>query len=285
MLPSFFILIAPGIIYLILRMFLFPIPAQFLYKMKFDLDAVKSIWWYFLWLLNLPEELKFQSFFPLIFRKEFTTNFFWQSIWWTLQPILLIVLGLIVPFVTKARKGMNKFSFAIAGVWMIVGGAPLLLALGHQYPFLLLFSLPGWAFCMAISLAAFVDSFNKKVGNIYLGVFLSIWVFSSLYSLNFTELTHWTVQEARRAETIIHVAQRDYGSFPPHSTVVIPLDKGHQNETSLADQFGLRIMFGESTLTSYFGQLQDVLPVECMYLLEPGLTDCLKRHLIFRVKV
>lgn len=275
----------PFITYLLFRLFIFPIPAHGTYAFQIGKDAIKAIWWYFLWMLNLPEELKYQSFFPFYFRPEFSINFPWQVVIWTWQPVLLLLLGIVIPFVFFLRtRSLVKSEIMFAILWMLAGGGPLLFALGHQYPFLLMFALPGFCLFLTIGLCRIVEMMGSMSGQLYNGIFLVVWLSSSAFSLQFTQLTHWTIQEANRAQSLIQSARNEFRNFPPNSTVIIPGDRNGQNKASLADQLGMKIIFGEPTLKTYYGQLQGVLPVECVTLLEPNLTACLEKHVIFRVK-
>lgn len=281
-----FILFVPLIGYLTLRLFIFPISTGGEYLILFGWNAIKSLWWYFLWFLNLPEELKYQSFFPLRIRDQFLLNFPLRSVWWTLQPILLVSLGWIIPFISrKTKKSQDATALKFAIAWAFFGGAPLLAALGHQYPFLLMFALPGLFLLLSYHVNAFVQRIPNRWGNVYLGIFLGIWLASSIISLQLSQLAHWTVQEADWAQHILRAAKNQFGQFPPESTVVVPLDKGKQRKASLADQLGIKIFFNDKTLTTYYGNVQEILPKECAYLTEPLLTECLGRHKIFPVKL
>jgi len=274
----------PAVAYLLLRLFIFPVTATGQYELQINGEAAKSVWWYLLWMLNVPENITYQSLFPLRIRPEFVKHFPLRSLWWTLQPLILtLILGSSLLVKKFHDFTWNKKYIQLGLLWFGIGFSILLLALGHKYPFLLTFALPGFAILLSASIIAFIKNASRAKTYLILGSFIIMWLTSSWLTLRFTESTHWTAKEALIAEKLIfQVKQHPYISTS--NIVIIPLGDDNQRQASLADQLGLQIMFNNPLIRTYYSEPDNLNPPECVGLETEELDDCIKSHLIVRIK-
>lgn len=275
-------LLIPGSFYLLLRLVVSPVNIAGNYDPIGLKDSMKAIWWYVVWLANVPEELKYQSFIPFSIRPEFAVDFPVLSKLWRMQLVLIPFIGLVLPwfFLKRIEKKSMIHIATISFVLSLAGGIILFVALGHQYPFLLSFSLVGVVMLLASLLGSLI---SHRFGSVIIGGFLLLWIFSSWAALRFSEKSHWTVQEALMAQRIVQAAKDQFGSFPQGSTIIVPLGIDGKHKAAMADQIGMRVMFKEQSLTTYFGTLQGIQPPECVEVAD--LAACLLEHRIYRIKV
>lgn len=278
------LLFFPGIVYLIYRLFIFPIHISGSYGHLGLAGSLKSLWWYLLWILNIPEELAYQSFFPLHIRLEFFRNFPIRSLVWTLQPILFIAAIFAMLSAKKVRQAIRTRKYVyVAFLWLFFGGALLLLALGHQYPFLLIFAFPGFAILLSSLCVAFEKYLGGARGYLFLGIILVVWFTSSWLNVRFTESHHWGVKEANIAEKLIVEARQSPGIATARIIVVPPGDDG-QRKAALADQLGMRMMLNNPSIQTYYGDYPGLKPPECESLTGEKLISCMAAFIIVRIK-
>jgi len=282
----------PIIPYLFFRFILFPIPISGTYQPAFGLITFKSSLWYFAWLFNLPEEIKYQtiSLFPPQLIPDFIANFRPELIVWIAFSIIIILFSFILPLIAKAKL-ITKNKLIGLGL-MAIGFLPLLIAPEHQYPFLLAFSLPGFLLILADNISQFFKSIKSTQLRIFYLVLLAIfWLVLSAVTLNFSQLTHWSAIEAK---TITHY-QKELSQLPVQTDKpgIIFLKKDSlikQRKASLADQLGMRYLTQNPQMMTHFGHydlIADQLPEICFQTKERPTKDfkeCLELHNVFIIR-
>ncbi len=256
-----------SVIYLIFRLFIIPIPITGTYNLHLGSDTLSSFIWYGLWSLNLPEELKYQFVLSkLTFQPKFVTNFIPHLTIW-LAGLLIILLLIFTRLLQLLRQSSHLLATGL--LWFIAGTSLFLLLPLHQYPMYALAGLPGLTLILALAAP------RRPLALI---IFLLAWLVPAFVTLRFSELTHWTVQEARRVEDIFHRSQKQYSEFPPYSTLIIKTD--YQLNQALFDQLGLQFLYQHPTLKTYYGDFHDLMPQECVIMeaRQENIRPCLADH-------
>lgn len=252
--------------YILFRLVILPIPATGTYTPQFNLGSFNSLIWYGLWSFNLPEELKYQVvLWPPYIQPKFLINF---------MPHLLIWLGSFVSLLAVIMFKTKPWRLTWLGLGWFMSGISLFLILPlHQYPNYVIAGLPG----MTLLLSLVVLKFNR----FFRILFLVFWLTSSFVTLRFSELTHWTVQEAQRVNRTLAQAKRQYPALPTGSVLVIKSD--YQIKQALFDQLGLQFWYQNPTLKTYYGDVHDLMPPECAIIeaRQENIRPCLADHHIY----
>jgi hypothetical protein len=260
----------PAMGYLFFRLVILPIPVTGTYNLHFGLDTLSSLIWYGLWSFNLPEEIKYQ-FVPaqFWFQPNFAPNFARQLIIWATG-----IIGLISFSSFQLARTFRKSSHlvVIGLIWFIFGTSLFLFLPLHQYPMYALVGLPG----LALALGLFAP---KRP--LALSLFLFAWIIPSFVTLRFSELTHWTVREARRITDINQKSHQKYVNLPLNSTLVVKTDG--ELKQALFDQLGLQFWYQNPTLKTYYGDVHDLMPPECAIIeaRQENIRPCLADHRIY----
>lgn len=262
-----------GFLYLVFRFIIFPIPLKGTYSPVLNIKTLNIFLWYFLWSLNLPEELKYQAFSSILIRKEFILTFLNDCLIWGAFLLVIFIFSFILPFFNfeqnsglQARSKKNfarkkyimdirvlRFIIKKPGVpketkkillfgllWFLIAVFPLLLTPFHQYPMYLIFALPG----LYLILISWVFLNLKKS---LIALFLVSFFFVSFKTVRFTEKTHWVVREANQAERIINKGK----TYPNDKKTVFFLNDDPELKAALNDQDALKVFFGENTQVFY----------------------------------
>lgn len=177
------------------------------YIFKIDNKIFKNLYWHILWVLNIPEDFKFQwlSFSKInpLFIKDF--SFYFYSLFGLFIFVVILIYFLPLFFLIKNlikkrsfRKIFFKFSFFGLG-WFFLGLIPAIFFPYHQYPYFLTFSAIGFYLFFLIPLGLLVSSFGqKKIRKIgFSGLLICLWYLFSFLNLDFTKKTHWANRRAR----------------------------------------------------------------------------------------
>lgn len=232
-LAGFFLL---GLAYFVFRFFLFPIPLKETYRLTLGKKNLSAFSWYFLWAFNLPEELKYQSVLSkLQIRQGFLKSFPKESLVWAGFLLFFMVSGLFSLKKSAWRKKKKIFLFGL--IWFALGVLPLVFAPFHQYPMYLAFALPGFYL-------ALLSWQGEK-----LRVLLFCFSLMSLNTIRFTEKTHWTVQEAKKAQAVFEKAKNTYPEVDEGTIFVLQSEP--QLKAALADEIGLQVLYQKEVKTLY----------------------------------
>jgi len=241
-------------LYLLFRLVVLPIPISGTYTIHLGSDNLSSLAWYSLWSFNIPEEFKYQMVLSkLQFQPKFLIDFCSEVIIW-LSGLLILICFLSYGIIRANRLKKRLFFLGIS--WFVIGSSIFLFLPLHQYPMYAIAALPG----LTLILATFIP----KRPFFTLTLILA-WLIPSFTTLRFAEKTHWTVQEAKRAKEIFIKAKKEFPYLPQNST--INLENDYQVENTLANQYGMYFLYRDTSLTTHFGNFQDILPEVCQPLL------------------
>jgi hypothetical protein len=181
-------------VYLLLRFRFYGFATGDSYVWDFSIKKLaNTLFWYLLWSLNLPESLV-DFIGPGI---KVNANLF---IYWSKQIIPILVLffaeGIIlVAALLKAvyiknqrmRKDGSLLSlFCI--LWFLVTIAPVAFLPLHKFSFYL--TLPLFALTLRISYLLE----KSKLGNLFIGAFVIVWIVMSVLTVNYSRSTSWITQ-------------------------------------------------------------------------------------------
>ncbi len=153
-------------VFVVFRFFILKLPAEQSYSMHVDFRIVKTIQWYILRALNLPEGIRFSGDLSLVI----------------LFGLLLLVLGL--GFIREVGRGTLSKRLTIFGVlWFLIAGGPFFLLPDHMSAYYLTFAFLGFALIV-------VQLLNTKA---LMVVFLIIYFLMAVKGLTFLERTHWII--------------------------------------------------------------------------------------------
>lgn len=292
----FFILV---IIYIFYRLVVVPIHFEDTYRIYFDFRAGKNAFWYILWMLNIPEEFKYQmiSFFrinPKFIIDFYSTN---KLVWelFIINIFLIYVFPLTILLSKKSyriiRIRLVKLSF-FGLSWFLFSALLIVFFPFHQYPYLLTISSIGF-YIFFLTPITFLLSFNKvKAGIclIYLVTIGSCWSTASLTNIRFTEKIHWIVPRANLSRIYMNKIKSQFPKLPPESTLVLPKNKVLQH--ALMNSEAAFIIYNDLSIKLAYGdfpvpKMCEVIMTKKKYSLEelPKIqllyNQCLKDNNIY----
>src|SRR3989339_204603 len=236
-------------IYLIVRFFIFPIPAKHQYQITINHLIFDNLIWYLGWALNFPE-----SFKDLIDQSRPLQSIKVLIQFWKISlPVILIIVLLIQQILSHSRKKLRLFIFGFS--WIILGLLPVIALPSHSYSVYLSFAGLGVLYIISI---IFRDS-----NRIWWVAFVILWVFSSWANLQFTRRTHWIVNEQAISKAYTAYAKKVAPDPQPNSIFLFKeADKGFYTKKenirqSLGDQDAIKVIYNEPTLKSIFATFKD----------------------------
>lgn len=195
---SFFVYLTPFLAvtasYLYLHIFHYGLAEGDSYIWIFSLRAVNTLFWYFLWSLNLPEMLV--DFIgpglrplPNLF-KYYGGNI--VPILGLFSIMLIALAGIIVSLRNKLIINLKLVLFC--GTWFLVTLMPVVFLPWHKFAYELTVPLMG----IVILLAFFL---NKIKTTLMVG-FLGVWLATSVLTNILTYKTHWITQGGKAAQSV-----------------------------------------------------------------------------------
>lgn len=244
------------LVYLILRVVMFPPSQAKDYALSLSPDIFNNIIWYILWLFNLPEVLKYQlliSELSLSNDVTFLTPFKPYSIplftFFAISVISLLIL------ISKCFDKLLLKLLVVASLFMLIGLLPVLLLSNHSYPYYLL--TPSLGFFVLIAgitkKATLKFSFEKTF---ILGTFILSWFLTSFLSLGFTRKTHWITGEQALSKTVVQEVTKKYPMLPTGSKIVI-YPSTEQVTQSLMNQIALQVIYNDNSLITEFKDINE----------------------------
>lgn len=259
-----FILFA--LIYLLLRLLIFPLPASGQYQINIGPQILTNLFWYFVWTFNIPEKISTIFFFSTL-KQSIITNL--QFIKYLILPTVLIVTFLTAMFTSK----VNVKKIIIGFLWFIFGISPVLFLPKHIFPMYLTVGALGLFYLFTLSL----EKLQIK-NNIFFLLFCTVWFISSCLTLSFTKETHWIVNEQAISKAYIGYILDAVKKPPQNSFFMIkPADIDYSQKhdftlveteenikQSLNNQDALQVIYNDSSLKSIYTthQKQPTLPLD-----------------------
>ncbi|MBI3342463.1 hypothetical protein HY024_05055 [Candidatus Curtissbacteria bacterium] len=238
------------LLYLAIRLILIPIPANDTYSPVISFNIARDYLWYILWLLNLPENIKYHlNFTSFTLTKDFT------SAAGSLVPfIILTFLGefvlLTLAIFRFAKKAGCKYLIASL-VLFLAALAPVVTLPNHSYPYYLTIA----AMPILFLLANAIGSFKSKA---MIAVIAFAWLSASFVSSQVSYKTHWVVGEQSISKKISQIAigakpentsVKNIGIFPGSPTVAL----------SLMNQEAMKFIYNDSVRTYYLSEPKEQL--------------------------
>ena len=237
------------IIYLIFRLVVFQLPAKADYQIAINFKAFNTLFWYILWLLNLPEVFKYHF---LLTDFSLTKEFMGVFKFYLKPTILLFSLTLFALLVLTFNNFQKNMSLAVITFFTFTTSLfPVLFLPQHTFPYYL--SIPSVA--VFIFFSYLIVKSLKKSGRYVLPaiIFLVSWYFISYLSLSFTKKTHWVTGEENISREIVTLAKSKYPTLPENSTIVLyPTD--NTVKQSLMDQNAMMVTYNDPTLSTIYAR-------------------------------
>ena len=259
------------IIYLVLRLFVFQLPAKTDYQILINIKALNTLLWYFLWLLNLPEVLKYNFLFSSFsFSKDLT---FMNPFSLYLKPITLFfsltVFSLLILSVNNFRKNLSLAFITLLA--FTISLFPVLFLPFHTFPYYL--SIPSLTVIISFSLLAANSLSKSKLYLFATIIFVSSWFLTSHLTLSFTKRTHWVTGEENISRQVVKLAKSKHPALPRDSTILL-YPSTEMIKQALMDQNAIKAIYDDPTLrTSYVDNTNDIKREEdSIYILkiDPG---------------
>lgn len=247
-----------SLIYLILRIFIVPIPTSGVYQMTVNPQVITNLFWYFAWVFNMPERLSTIFYFANIPQSIKNSLEFWR---YFIGPLILmgsfVLLIILSKSITKIVQG---------GIIFLAGISPVLFLPQHVYPLYLVIASLGVIYITVISL----DRLKKGlIVTILVGL---LFLVSSYLTLSFTRQNHWVVNQQAIAKAYIEEAKKIVQDPPPNSIFLIKYANREFSQKhnfvllrsedtirqSLNDQDALQVIFADKTINSLFEKETDL---------------------------
>ena len=238
------------VVYLTVRIFIYPIPSEAEYSIAVDQRTLKNLLWYVLWLLNLPEELKYQ----VILSKLQITQIFLNAAKNYLPYILILFAANLITLLTILVGGVrNKSSrlLVAATIFFILGLMPVLILPNHSFPYYL--TIPSLFVFISIGKASssyFENMKSKRAVMITLS-FIVTWVALSLLTLTLTRKMHWITAEQNLSREKIEFIKNQHPIFPTNLVVEIP-NSNKQIIQSLMDQNATQVIYNNENIKTVY---------------------------------
>lgn len=225
------------ILYIFYRSMIVPINFNDTYHPYFDLRIIKNLWWYILWLFNIPEEFKYQmiSFFKI--NPKFVQDFYQVNIWvWRLFIINVFIvfflpLGIMLfgRSYAKKRQFFLKIIFFAFG-WFLVCMLPVIFFPLHQYPYFLTISGIGFYLFLLTPFTFVITHYQikKYFILIFILISLSCWYTASLINVQFIGSIHWIIPRAKLSQIYINKIKNQFPKIVSGSTIVVAHTTGKQ---------------------------------------------------------
>lgn len=287
------------IFYIFYRLVVIPIHFKDTYSMHLDLRAVKNIFWYILWGLNIPEEFKYQmiSFFKI--NPKFVNDFFstnklvWQL--FTVNIFLIYIFPLIIMLFGKSFKSKRKMYFktSLFGLsWFLFCLIPVIFFPFHQYPYFLTIASVGFYIFFLTPITFLFNSYRVRtdIFLIFMLITGSCWYIASLVNIRFTEKIHWIVPRANLSRIYIAKIKSQFPKLPPESTLVLPKNKVLQHALMnseaafiIYNDLSIKLAYGdfpvpkmcEAIMTKKKYSLEELPAIQLLY------NQCLKDNNIY----
>jgi len=250
----YFIIVA---VYLIVRWFVFPIPAKNQYQITINHLMIDNLIWYFGWALNFPESFKdlIDQRFPVQSVKILIQ--FWRI---SLPTIILIVLFIRLT-ISLLKKNLRLLLMGL--LWTVIGLLPVIALIGHSYSMYLSFAGLGVLYLISVAI--------KSANKIWMIFFIILWFLSSWANLQFTRNTHWLVNEQAISKAYTAYAKKvvpdpqlnsiflfkeaDKDFYTKNNFVLVETEENVRQ--SLNDQEAIKVIYNEPTLKSIFATFKD----------------------------
>lgn len=242
-----FILIS--ILYLAGRFSFIKIPQIPEYQIQLNLESLKALIWYCLWALNIPEEFKKQVTHNLFFLNQTFLWEFWPLIIKTVTAFVwLVATAFLFPFyfIIRQNKKIKPKKIIFFLYWFVSAISPVLLLPNHTFIMYLTLS--------SIGLYAISSYLLIKSGKSYLLIItLSVWIFSSITTINFYKSNFWMIEAQKFASDTFFDLKKQFPNFQKNSTIFFRLSSGRHIQ-ALLNQEAVKAFYNDLTISIYYNK-------------------------------
>lgn len=205
------------------------------YSVGIGLNVFGNLFWYSMWLLNLPEVLKHHiSVSALQFSNDPTLigpikKLLWPLILGFSSTILFLAVILI-----KTREVKKILTLIFVSLFPLI---PVVILRGHSFTYYLVYSLIGFSLMTAY--------FLKKSNKTFLAFFLMAWILTSYTTVKFQQRTHWVSAEAAISKKIMKEIENKITS---ETKIIYLFPKSEMVENSLMGQEAVNFVFPTSQI-------------------------------------
>lgn len=237
------------IMYLTGRLFFMKVPSISEYKLVINSSSVKTLFWYFLWTFNIPEEFKKQVVKNLIiFNYQFFREFWSLILISAIGAIGELTLGICYPFFCilrdKLKPDLKLVVFAI--LWFLISISPVLFLPNHN--FIMYLALPSIG--IYFLLAYLIVKSNKLF---LIAPVMLIWLATSKNTLDFYKVNSYTITSQKVSSKFSNDMKRAFPKLPPNSIVYYPL-AGPINLQAVMNQEEVKAIYDDPTISIYYNK-------------------------------
>ncbi len=228
--------------YAFLRFIAYPIPASGAYQISLGANVLKEYAWYLLWLLNLPELIRYH----LTLSNLNINSDFANPAGKLLIPVLflftvqILAIGLIM-YKSANTKTIKLLAASIGSFVLLL--LPVVIHKDHSYPYYLTLS--------SIAPVLFLAYLLKKQNNLILMFFLLNWLVLSFLSTQINRSTHWIVGEQSISKKAVQTAKMSYPNLEGAKALYIS-PSSQQIKLSLMDQLAMKVVYNNGSLMTKF---------------------------------
>lgn len=247
--------------YLVIRFFIFPVPASGAYTIAPSKKIISNLFWYFVWTFNVAE--RFSTIFYLSTVKS-AAGYFKDFFKLLIGPLILMFTFWLLIFPLKLNLKVLARGFG----WFIIGLSPVIFLPDHAYAMYLPLASLGIIYMLCASLDRL-----KRFQSAVILMFSLIWFISSFLTVDLLRTNHWVPNE--------QAISKSYSNFiagkihnPPHGSVFIfrnptgnfavinNLTLNDSEDTlsqSLNSSSAVQVLYSDSTLISFFPKINQNL--------------------------
>ncbi|HSX18660.1 MAG TPA: hypothetical protein VLE91_00840 [Candidatus Saccharimonadales bacterium] len=234
-------------LYILCRLLIYKVPVDSNYALTIDTRAFTNLIWYFLWLLNLPEVLKYHFHLASLSIDKADPTFL-QPFSPYVKPIFTSFALFTLTTVILVYKNLNKKTF-IVGIFCIglftCALAPVLFLPDHSFPYYL--SIPSLSiiFFVAYLITNIKSESLKRILVLILG---ASYISTSVLSVSFTRKTHWIGAEENISKMIVQAVKTQNDL---HKSKITIYPANYQTSQSLMDQYALWVIYNRKVMTTF----------------------------------
>jgi len=235
------------VVYFVFRLIHSSIQSNKDYQITFDVNVIKNLIWYFLWLLAIPQELKFNiDLSSLKIARSFLDGAGVEilplfAIW------LVFILLLFISF--KKNKQLKKINIIVILVFLI-GLMPVIFLPNHTFPYYLNISSLGVFLYIGYLIKNNFSAENKNFFILNLLIITS-WLFLSFLNYRINTKTNWIPGQANTSKIIAENVLIQSNHNHDYSPVVVISEDSVGTEQSLMSQRALRIVLNNPNIKTF----------------------------------
>lgn len=238
-----------------LRFLIFPPPVSGSYEIGLSKEILLNLRAYFLWSLNLPEEIKAQFVNLLSLNPQFVKDFnryFWLfAVTFFINIIAYVVIPFIIMIAKKDRR-LNLFLFGIS--WFLIGLLPVIFFTQHSFSYYLPISLVGLLLSLTVNFKSFIDFLYSRNNLLALPLIIIVlinWTVTSVVTIDFNSKIHWAPRRAQLSKMLVDKALKLYplGNLDSNYIFVRP---SSEYKLSLNNQDAFRVIYNNDDLITAY---------------------------------